>query len=313
MNIVFGIDDKFVMPCGVTMTSICENNKGESVNFHILTPPDFKRENCEILRNIASRKYSQDICFHTVDLKRLENCPINIGADNGKIATYFRFLLPIILSDVDKAIYMDSDLIIRHSLRDFWESDIDGFAIGVCPGENNDDVRAINPLRYDQSFGYFNAGVLLINLKYWRENNVLSRLLDYGSRHPHLPQQDQDCLNAVLKDEKVVLGIKYNLQENMLVPMDKLLLDWHRFEELEEAIKDPVVIHYTSSLKPWYSDCEHPYMGEWRKYLSMTEWSGMKMRARYPNALYVRLVRTVLSSMKMCQPNRNKFREGLKL
>ena len=313
MNIVFGIDDKFVMPCGVTMTSICENNKKEPICFHILTPPEFKESSKQSLTKIALERYGKEITFHAVDLVRLKDCPINMGADNGRIATYFRFLLPLILTDIDKAIYMDSDLIIRHSLREVWDTNLDGYAVGVCPGENNDDVRESNRLRYDASIGYFNAGVLLLNLKYWRERNVLQRLLDYGASHPKLPQQDQDCLNAVLKDEKKVLDIKYNLQENMLVPIDKVLLDWHRFDELEAAIKDPVVIHYTSSLKPWYSDCEHPYMGEWRKYLSMTEWSGMKMRARYPNARYVRLVRTVLSSMKMCQPNRNKFREGLKL
>lgn len=312
MNIAFGIDDKFVMPCGVTMTSICENNKKEDICFHILTPPEFSCKGVSSLTNIA-HKYGKRIEFHPIEIDKLGNCPINIGADNGCLATYFRFLLPIVLFDIDKVIYMDSDLVIRHSLNEFWNTELDGYAVGVCPGENNDDVRESNRLKYDASVGYFNAGVLLVNLIYWRMHNVLKRLLDYSTSHTEIYQQDQDCLNAVLKDEKKVLNIKYNLQENMLLPIEKVLLDWHRFEELEAAIKDPVIIHYTSSLKPWYSDCRHPYKSEWRKYCAMTEWKSLKLKPRYPNARYVHIARAILSKMKMCQPNRDKFRDGLRL
>lgn len=312
MNIAFGIDDKFVMPCGVTMTSICENNKEEDICFHVLTPPEFSDRGVCSLTNIA-QKYGKQIKFYPVEIDKLKDCPINVGADNGCLATYFRFLLPVILSDIDKVIYMDSDLVVRHSLSEFWNTNLDGYAVGVCPGENNDDIRESNRLRYDVSVGYFNAGVLIVNLKYWRKHNVFRRLIDYGANSPKLLQQDQDCLNAVLKDEKKVLNIKYNLQENMLVPIENVLLDWHRFEELEAAIKDPVIIHYTSSLKPWYSDCNHPYKREWRKYCAMTEWRNMKLKSRYPNARYVQIARAILARMKMCQPAKNKFREGLHL
>lgn len=311
IHISFGIDDKFVMPCGVTMTSICENNKLEDITFHLLVAPEFMEKSREALRKIAVDKYGKKIEFHNVSVDLLKDCPLDQKATNGKISTYFRFLLPLILPDLDKVIYLDSDLVIRGALVDFWNIDLTGVAIGACPDECGDDIREFNRLQYDCSIGKFNAGVLILNLEYWRSHNVLNRLFEFAAYHPGLPGQDQDCLNVVLRNEKKTLDIRYNLQENLLVPLGRILISRHRFDELEEAIKNPCIIHYTNSIKPWFSDCEHPFCNVWRKYLAMTGWKNIKLEPRYPKAKYIRMVRNILAHYNFCQPYKSKFRVDL--
>lgn len=311
MHIAFGIDYKFVMPCGVTMVSICENNKSELICFHVLTPPDFPEKGKDVLRNIAIGKYGKNIEFHGLTLDMLKGCSYDDKGYNSVLAVYYRFLLATVLPNEPKVLYLDSDIIVRHGLSELWNTDIQGCAVAACVDKSCDDIRLYNALGYDMSIGYFNSGVMLINLDYWRRHDVLNRLLSYSYEHQNLLFKDQDPLNFVLRKEKKTIGIKFNLQEDMLIPKQFILLDRRRFEEMEQAIKDPVIIHYSSSLKPWYSDCVHPYRGIWLKYLAMTEWVGVRMKARYPKAVLVRLVRNMLGRLNLCRTNKSKFRTDI--
>lgn len=311
MTIIFGIDDNFAMQCGVTITSICINNPNEDISFHILTA-GLQKNNIEALKQQVN-VFKKEIFFHVIDEKKLEQCYIRKNAANGKIATYFRFLIPNILKEETKAIYFDSDLIIRKNLKEFWNTDLSGYAIGVCPGENNDGIHNFNRLKYDKTKGYFNAGVLIMNLEYWRNNKVFDRLIEYASKMGSiLEQQDQDVLNYVLQDEKLNLPITYNIQEAMLWTKDKLWIDWHYFSELDEALKDPAIIHYTSALKPWYKECYHPFKHEWWLYLERSIF-GNNYKALHINYLmnFKRLLRMHLSKFGLCRKPVDNFRKDL--
>lgn len=69
-------------------------------------------------------------------------------------------------------------------------------------------------LEYDAEYGYFNAGVLLVNLKYWRDNNLTNAFLEYMSSHSDkLKTHDQDVLNALLHDKCKHVSRKWNTEE----------------------------------------------------------------------------------------------------
>lgn len=311
MHIFFGIDNNFVMQCGVTITSIGENNQNINITIHVISE-ELNEENSSKLENIC-KKYKYTYILHKINSSVLKDCPLLLNSDNGKIATYFRFLIPQLDTNIDKAIYFDSDIIVRHSLLEFWSYNIDNYAIGVIPGQDNDKIQHFNRLNYDKNKGYFNAGVLLMNLKYWRENNVFERLMKYVSNEgKDLKWQDQDALNYILQDEKLILPIKYNLQEGMLFSLENLELDKKYFKDLNTAIIDPTIIHYTSSLKPWWKDCNHPYKDEWWKYLYLTNWSNYKAKYRYPNQIAIKILRDILSKFKLVRPNSSPFRKNIK-
>lgn len=313
MNIIFGIDNNFVMQCNVTIVSICENNKNNNITFHIITDSLSENNFNKIKKDVL--RYNQKCELHRIDNSTLKNCPLNQGADNGKIAIYFRYLIPDLLQSESKALYLDSDIICRKDLKDLYNTDITNFAVGIVPGQDNDAIYNYNRLRYDKNKGYFNSGVLLLNLEYWRKNNVFKRLMKYiNEKGKFFDQQDQDALNYVLQDEKLILPLTYNIQEALLLTEKCLWIDWHYFDELNEAIQDPALIHYTSALKPWYKECIHPFKEEWWKYLRQTTYY-KSYKAKYRSYKYAinRSMRYYLSKLGICRKPTDNFRRDIQL
>lgn len=275
INIVFCIDDNFTSHCGVLMTSICENKGNENIHFHILIDT-IKMSNEKLLTRIA-KKYSQLITYYKVDHQKLENCPIRKD-DHVSIAAYFRILIPLIIPDsVDKVLYLDCDIVVLSDLDDFWNTDIKNNAVGVVPDMFSQDIRVFNRLDYEMHLGYFNSGVLLMNLDYWRANNLSIRILDYIDKNPDkLIYWDQDALNYVLRNEKMNMPLRYNVQEGFYW-QDPFLAKKY-WQEMFKAAENPVILHYTGIIKPWYKECKHPKRDLYLKYLYLSPWHNSKIK-----------------------------------
>lgn len=210
MDIVHCIDDGYVAQCGVTITSVCVNNVNEVILFHILTT-DLSASNREVLKKIVD-KYRQKIIFYNVDEHLLSKCPVREG-DHVSLATYFRILMPDILpKNLNKVLYLDCDLLVCKSIKSLWDTDILNYSLGAVYDGGTDDIRTYNRLKYDSLQGYFNAGVLLVNLAYWREFQISNKLLMFIEQYPErLMFWDQDALNSVLIQTTKILPFKYNM------------------------------------------------------------------------------------------------------
>lgn len=290
------IDNNFTIPCGVTLTSICENNIDEDIRFHIISN-DLLEQNRFSLENIA-KKYSKKISFYNIDASTFSGFPIS---HHIKIATYFRILLPLILSDtITKVLYLDCDLLVRGALKEIWEQNIENYAVGSVRDAVNNDIRYYNRLQYDVRKGYFNAGVLLINLGYWRENNISMNVLKYIREFPERCMSwDQDALNYILQDAKKWLPLKYNVQTLFYNSMDTIPFARCFWAELEVARRMPLILHYTCGGKPWMVDCNHPYRDEYTKYLAMTEWRTIKVSRSFLSHSIRSLLRRILEKMNI--------------
>lgn len=280
MDIVCSTDNNYIMPTGVMLCSLCINNSEEDIRIHVLgcrLTESSKRS----LENIV-KKYGKDIVFHQIDESKMADFPINRPGQSSHIsslATYYRlFLGDIMPEDISKVIYLDGDIIVRHSLRRMWDTDISGFAIAGIPDMSNNQVEPYNRLLYPQAMGYVNAGVLLINLDYWRKNNAKEMFYDLARKHPErLGCHDQDILNYVFREKKVMLDVKYNLQSSFLFEHQYTDVTYDIIKQIDESITDPVIIHYVTGPKPWQHDCIHPYQKEFLKYRALTEWKNMPM------------------------------------
>lgn len=264
MDIVCCTDNNYVIPCGVLVTSICVNNPKEEITVHILTE-GISPENQEVLKKVVA-KYGQQIQFYTVDKKVFANCPISRHIT---LATYFRLIMTDILpKSVEKVLYLDCDVVVRHSLRSLWDTDIKSYAAGVIPDMSIDDIRIYNRLQYSPSLGYFNAGVLLVNLRYWRENNLSESFFEIINKYPErLRYHDQDVLNIVLKEIKLTIPLKYNVQHGYF--FKDPLISRAYWDEKEQAINDPVILHYSGS-KPWFIEFEPPFKKDFAFYLNIS-------------------------------------------
>lgn len=263
MNIVLATDNNYVQHCAITISSILRNNS--NVTIYVLTE-DLLVSNKKILRDEV-RACNARIEFVMVNKEIIDSLPMPSHSYLAHIsrATYYRLLLPSILPlDVDKVIYLDCDLIVNHSLDDLWNTDIDNYAIAACKqiGGGRDGDRLGIPIEY----GYFNAGVLLINVEYWREHEISKALIDFLFTHSDIVVfHDQDALNVVLHDQCYHLHQRWNMnyatysKQFLSVPKDDLGYDYAK--EIGEAIdfqECPSILHYSARIKPWSWKCTHP-------------------------------------------------------
>ena len=269
MDVVLCTDANYVQPSEVAICSICYNNEMD-ITFHIVTDA-LSRKKVEELRPVI-KKWDQKVEFYTVDDKKCSYLPYGRSDQptHASMASYYRlFLASLLPADVDKLLYLDCDMIVRHSLADLWQTDMRECAIAGVDDMSSMDADKYNTLKYYPAEGYFNAGMLLINLKYWRDNNLESEFLEFARMYPErIVFHDQDILNFVLRDRKLRLPFTYNVQDGFLYDTIHFLM-WPYEEEYQEAITDPCIVHYSIRFKPWHKDCMHPWKDEYLKYLKL--------------------------------------------
>lgn len=270
MNIALCTDENYSFPCGVCITSILENNKERECNIHILAP-GLKTETIDKFR-LLEKTYQQKIDIIIIDDKVFNGLKIN---DRFPISIYFRFLLPQLL-DVDKVIYFDCDIIVTDCLNELWDANIKNFACGVVEDQKSDDIRIQNRLELYKA--YFNSGVLVMNLDYWRENQIADKLLEFIYNNPDkCVYPDQDALNYILHDKVKFLEYRYNYQEFFYLPKEETFLHRSKWSNLIPNEEIPIVVHYTNETKPWITTCNHPHKNLFYKYQAISPWHKNKI------------------------------------
>lgn len=169
--------------------------------------------------------------------------------------------------EVDRVLYLDGDIVIVGSIAPLWNTDLSGALLGAVdiPGSG-----AATRLGLSAEDGYFNAGVLLIDLAQWRETGALQTVLDFVSAHPErILTVDQDALNACFHGRRKQLDYKWNVirpffREPLALPLPRA--------EIEAVRRAARIIHFNGASKPWNYLCDHPRKAEYEKYLRLTEW-----------------------------------------
>lgn len=292
MDILLSTDDNYVMPTGILMHSIGINNE-EKVCYHILINDGFS-ENSKCLLDEIAKQYNGTTSFYVVSDEITKDLPF--GKSNMpkhvSIATYYRlFITKIIPSSVHKILYLDGDMLVMKSLKGLWETNIDGYALGAV--HDMDEPMHLSDNRFPQlrGKGYFNAGLLLINLDYWREYHCYERFMKFIEVHyDSIIFHDQDVLNCVLFDEKKWVPLTYNFQNGFILADRYKRHDLRLTSEIDSCKYNPSIIHYTVDKKPWHISCFHPYRHLWRKYKALSCWKEKPLDEDKPSKLihYVR-------------------------
>ncbi len=273
VNIAFCFDRNLWMQVGVCLASLLYH-KGENTFYNIfcVVSDDVNDFNKNQLRNILNS-------FDVPSNIKFINMPSDFddaytsGAIN-KMA-YARLLLPLLLSDIDKVVYMDVDILIKNDLLELFSMDIgDNLVAGVKDIINNDKI--FNKLLSSgtwKSFDfnklrgkYINSGVLLMNLALMRKLDICNKFISLSKYQ--FPYHDQDIINFVCKSSIFYLPLKYNVMPDIIKGdsrygcyFDLVKKGFVIESDFKEAILNPYILHYTLS-KPWkYSD--KPMCEEW--------------------------------------------------
>jgi lipopolysaccharide biosynthesis glycosyltransferase len=283
IDIVACTDKWYVMPTGVMMLSVCVNNPNVDIVFHVIVDENVRHKDCDDLKDITDQFHGKSVMFYPVS-KKITRASYPVCRNwyfMPRIVYYRLWLAELLPESVEKVLYLDGDVIVRHSLLPLWNTDLNGCPIAAAPvdymGATNDFYSRVNesPL-----LGYFNAGVLLINVALWRERHVIKDFLGYMEHHAKdIRFYDQDVLNYVFMREKIFLPLKYNMQTGFY--FKKPLYDTKYEEEVRKSFMDPVILHYTGA-SPWerYNRYPHPLRSTFLKYQNMTKWRNVKYERR---------------------------------
>ena len=274
MNIVCTIDERYVQHCGVMLCSLFTNSPRSQFNIYLLTD-GLRKASARRLVTVCST-FGQALVIKQVDVSLLRSARVSPD-EHVSLATYYRILIPRLLpADVDKALFLDSDLIVRREIAEFYDQSLENATHAAIPGAlSEDDIKR---LAMPDGSLYFNAGVLLLNLKLWRAENVSQRILDYMNAHPgNLRWWDQDALNAVLHSRWRACPPKWNAQSIFFSNHPATGLGVTHVD-YEEAVTNPCIVHFTGShaCKPWLCGCTHPFKHEYYNYLRRTPWKTFK-------------------------------------
>lgn len=249
----FGIDDNFACHLAVTITSIVETAPGERFRFLVV----HSGVSDESKRKVESCAPGQRFEWHAVTDGRLHALK---GRDYVSQATYYRLLLPQVAPDgTQRLIYLDSDTVVCQSLRKLWECDLGDHAIGaVFDGGVDPTAFARAHHLPERRLGYFNAGVLVLDIAKIRRDELFAPVVDFlvqGAAEPLF--FDQDALNIAFWDRWTQLNPMWNLQRRLLLRADGPCFPEDRDLPIDRR---PAIIHYTEQWKPWSPNSNHPYM-----------------------------------------------------
>jgi lipopolysaccharide biosynthesis glycosyltransferase len=254
MNVVFATDRGYLQHLTVALTSLLENNNG--MNIYIINN-DISESDWKKLEKLFAGKDSK-LIDSKIDDSQTENL---ITHSYFTKATYYRLFIPDIVKG-DKALYLDVDIVINGRIDDLYNAEISNTFLAAV---DDMEVKNFHDLEMEHSAKYFNSGVMLINLEYWRTHNVKEKVIKFLDRKKALLRcHDQDGLNSVINGNWLELHPKYNLHTRLLY------IEYAPDSQIKEAIDNPVIIHYTGPSKPWHFRNKHPNKHLYWKYLKLT-------------------------------------------
>lgn len=281
MNILYTLNDAFVPQVATSMCSIFENNKALDDITVYLVNTDITDENKTKLHAFA-KSYRRSVEFIQIDdLKHYIDFDFDTNGWSSIVLA--RLLVDKLLpASVDRVLYLDGDTLVLDDLKELWEMDLSTKALAMGP-EPTVDANRRKELELKER-AYHNSGVILINLKRWRDRELGKQILQYyKSKDGKLFAPDQDAINGGAIDEIVTLEPRYNFFNIYTTYPYRTLKKLSREVEFvskdvyNNNLKQPVIIHYLGEERPWRKGNTHHYRKEYLNYLHKTPWKDAPM------------------------------------
>lgn len=252
--IVLGADNGYQDKVETTIKSICAHN--HNLKFYVFND-DISTEWFQLMSKrlelLSSEIVNVKITNHSL---RDYNLPLS----HLSYAAFFRYFIPQFVKE-DKALYLDSDIIVRTNIDELFLEDITDYPLAAV-------ADALVP-------STFNSGVMLINVALWKQENATERLLELTNEFHTNTFGDQGILNKLFENRWYSLDSSYNFMVGMDTVARNYQIDsWYIDSlKLEDSAK---IIHFTGD-KPWYQVNLNRFREDWWFYYSL-EWSDIVMR-----------------------------------
>lgn len=321
MDVVYFTSDLFASATGISILSLMKNNlKFDDIHFYVFED-GVSEKNKNLLKKMVIEDYSRKITF--LKLPMADEC-FDYKFKNKYYMgrTYLRLCLDKYLpSSVEKVLCLDSDTLILGDLSEIWYQDLgDNILAGVAD--------CVNVEAFHYQFGlekndiYINAGMSIINVKKWHEEGLTEAAIEYiRQKNGNVFFVEQTMMNYLCRNRIKKLPLNYNcytliyaFSYDELIKLRNPNIFYTKIE-VEEAIKDPRLIHYTRNFymmsRPWIKGCDHAMTAEYQRYMRLSAWPDLEEDTRtfkekakaamwhmLPRSMMIRLVNFLYNSVR---------------
>lgn len=283
--IVVATDYNYLFPTSVTIWSVLKNgNRNKKYCFYLLVKKELAGMDNGLFDKIGSLYPNFSYRYIVID-----NClfdSVTLTSQRITIETYFRLIIGEIFSALDKCLYLDGDLIVQCDIAELYQLNMkENYLaavkdVGMQCGRGAYYIRHKKELGFENMETYFNAGVLMFNLKKIRDDNMTAQFLNAIECNYSLG--DQDILNVTCKGKVLYLPLKYNVFSGFIGKTELYSCGIFPLEELDEIKEEHIkIIHYAGGVeKPWKNRYSKK-AGVWWQYaweMPVVKWAEEKRR-----------------------------------
>lgn len=296
MNILFSSDDNYARHLGVAIHSLLSHNtKIHKVCIYVIDN-NISSENITKLNQLVASFENAEMILIPF-MKWADSLHLNLLWPIS-LSSYARLfvgeMMPI---DVERVLYLDCDMLVRADISDLWNTDLGDNPVGAVQDQVSETAK--KRIALDLSDQYFNAGLLLIDLKKWRNEGLGDKCIQFIEAHDgQVMHHDQGVLNGVLKNQWFRLPLKYNvmtihymMSQNRIKRYFREKSSFYSMDEISEATHNPIILHFTPSFTshPWEIDCKHPMRNLYIETQHETPWAGFSLE-KTKSPWYVKLL-----------------------
>jgi len=267
-------NEKYMPHCAVMLLSLLRTNSNVCV--HFLCDDALSSQSLSLLGRMVVRE-SGVFQAHSIPPGWVSGLP---GLKNIPPLMWYRVFLPVLMPENEKVLYLDADTLVMGDMSELWNTQLGSnfFAAvkNVLEPEYASWPRSLG-LSLDSS--YANSGVLLMNLAEMRARDFHKKVADYGRNPPcRLLWPDQDALNVVAESYVRFVHPRWNCQNSLFYLREASLV--HGAAAVNDATRNPGVLHFEGGLKPWHYLSRHPFRSHYLRYRRESPWPDVEIEGR---------------------------------
>lgn len=239
-----------------------------SITVHILHDNTLTQDNRDKFMYMTGQ-YGQLVKFYNVEelcankIEEIHQSFPQIDKRRFTIATFYRLLIPSILPvEMEKAIYLDSDIIVNLDINELWKIELDNNVLGAVTIYDMGKRKLNDTIVHDgyvKIEDYFNSGVLLMNLTLLRrEEETLLNGIKFAVENKYFKAFDQSILNYCFATRALKLLAKFNTY-------------FYIARDNKETFAGQKIYHYIGNLR-CQLNMNNPLNRMWLNYFIQTPW-----------------------------------------
>ncbi len=266
--VVFAADDGYVPMVTTTIRSMLDNTDASRFYDIVILTSNISWEHQQLMReNLVGGASNVSLRFHDVS-SVIDQYDLATNNEHIGIETYYRFIIQRVMPGYDKVLYLDSDLIVEGDVAQLYDTELGDSLLAATRDVDylgnlnmNDGIRmkyTKAKLKMSNPYDYFQAGVLLLNIKAMREAYTTAQWLEFASVRDYI-YDDQDVLNTHCQGRVLYLDQSWNVMHDCCGRIANVFAyaPANVYKAYLEARNQPKIRHYAGCDKPWsLSTCD---------------------------------------------------------